>query len=54
LATGVTYDISISPSGPISDSEVNRFVAMLDSDDWFSRLVATVDPTRPGNGFQSS
>lgn len=45
LATGVTYDISISPSGPISDSEVNRFVAMLDSDDWFSRLVATVDPT---------
>lgn len=44
LATGVTYRVSIAPTGPISATEVERFVAMLDSDDWFSRLVATVDP----------
>lgn len=45
LATGVTYEVSISPQGPITPCEVDRFVAHLDSDDWFSRLVSTPDTT---------
>lgn len=40
LATGVTYEISISKTGPITSSEVDRFIALLDTEDWFSRLVS--------------
>ena len=43
LATGVTFQVDVTPTGPITTGEVDRFIAMLDSDDWFSRLVSTGD-----------
>ncbi|MEE8457913.1 MAG: hypothetical protein V3S28_07685 [Acidimicrobiia bacterium] len=38
LATGVNYEITLAPS-PITDAEIDRFIEMLDDDDWFSRLT---------------
>ena len=40
LATGVSYEITLSAS-PITESEIEGFIAQLDDDDWFSRLVAS-------------
>ncbi len=40
LATGVAYEIILEAS-PITDSEIDEFVAQLDEDDWFSRLVTS-------------
>ena len=40
LATGVTYEITLAAS-PITYSEIDTFVAQLDEEDWFSRLVAS-------------
>jgi hypothetical protein len=40
LATGVSYEISIG-TAPITETEIGAFVAMLESDDWFGRLVAS-------------
>lgn len=40
LATGVSYEISIG-STPITEYEIDQFVSMLDTDDWFGRLVAS-------------
>ncbi len=40
LATGVSYEISIG-TAPITEPEIALFVTMLDSDDWFGRLVAS-------------
>jgi hypothetical protein len=45
LATGVKYEITVSPVGKLTQDEVDRFVAMLDSDDWFGRLVPTRNAT---------
>jgi hypothetical protein len=39
LATGVAYEITLSAS-PITEEEIDGFTAMLDEDDWFSRLTA--------------
>lgn len=41
LATGVTYEVAVSRLGPITSTDVQRFVALLDDDDWFFRLVST-------------
>ena len=40
LATGVSYEISIA-SSPITEAEIDAFVSLLDTDDWFGRLVAS-------------
>ncbi len=40
LATGVSYEISIGTT-PITEAEIETFVSMLDTDDWFGRLVAS-------------
>ncbi len=40
LATGVSYEITLAPA-PITETEIEAFVAMLDDDDWYSRLVAS-------------
>jgi hypothetical protein len=40
LATGVSYEIVIA-SSPITETEIDAFVSLLDSDDWFGRLVAS-------------
>ena len=40
LATGVAYEVVVGPT-PLTENEIDRFVAMLDSDDWFGRLVAS-------------
>jgi hypothetical protein len=40
LATGVNYRITLGPS-PITESEIDGFIEMLDEEDWFSRLVAS-------------
>ena len=40
LATGVAYEINVGPT-PITESEITRFVEMLQHDDWFGRLVAS-------------
>ena len=40
LATGVSYEITLAAS-PITESEIEGFIAQLDDDDWFSRLVAS-------------
>lgn len=40
LATGVSYEITIGAT-PITESEITAFVSMLDTDDWFGRLVAS-------------
>jgi len=40
LATGVAYEVVVGPT-PLTEREIDRFVAMLDSDDWFGRLVAS-------------
>ncbi len=40
LATGVAYEVVVDAT-PITESEIGRFVAMLDQDDWFGRLVAS-------------
>lgn len=40
LATGVSYEITLAPA-PITETEIEGFVAMLDDDDWYSRLVAS-------------
>ena len=40
LATGVAYEVIVDAT-PITESEIGRFVAMLDQDDWFGRLVAS-------------
>jgi hypothetical protein len=40
LATGVNYEITLAAS-LITESEIEGFVADLDDDDWFSRLVAS-------------
>lgn len=40
LATGVAYEVSVE-TAPITEGEITQFVAMLASDDWFGRLVAS-------------
>ncbi len=40
LATGVAYEVVVD-AAPITEFEIGRFVAMLDQDDWFGRLVAS-------------
>jgi hypothetical protein len=45
LATGVGYEMTVSPAGPLTQHEVDRFIALLDSEDWFARLVPTRDTT---------
>ncbi len=40
LATGVAYEVVVDAT-PITECEIGRFVAMLDQDDWFGRLVAS-------------
>ncbi len=40
LATGVAYEVNVGPT-PITESEISRFVEMLQHDDWFGRLVAS-------------
>ncbi len=40
LATGVQYEILLE-SMPITEAEIDGFMAMLDEDDWFNRLTAT-------------
>lgn len=40
LATGVSYEISVT-TAPITEADIEEFVSMLDSDDWFGRLVAS-------------
>ena len=40
LATGVAYEIAIE-TAPITEREITEFVSMLESDDWFGRLVAS-------------
>jgi hypothetical protein len=40
LATGVAYEITVGPT-PITEREIGNFVSLLDSDDWFGRLVAS-------------
>lgn len=47
LATGVSYEVTLTPPGPITETELDRFVMLLDTDDWFSRLVAFGDTTEP-------
>lgn len=39
LATGVSYQVSVEAVGPITTSEVDRFIDLLDGDDWFERLA---------------
>ena len=39
LATGVNYEITLG-AAPITEAEIDDFTAMLDEDDWFSRLTA--------------
>jgi hypothetical protein len=39
LATGVNYEITLG-AAPITEAEIDGFTAMLDEDDWFSRLTA--------------
>jgi hypothetical protein len=40
LATGVAYEIIVDAT-PITESEIDQFVTMLDTDDWFGRLVTS-------------
>lgn len=40
LATGVAYEITVDAT-PITEEEIAHFVAELESDDWFGRLVAS-------------
>ncbi len=40
LATGVAYEVVVD-AAPITETEIGRFMAMLDQDDWFGRLVAS-------------
>ena len=40
LATGVTYEVTVTPRGPITASEVDQFVSLLDGDGWFDRLAS--------------
>ena len=39
LATGVSYEI-MSPAGPITESEIERFSSALESDSWISQINA--------------
>lgn len=39
LATGVTYEIMLA-APPITEIDIDTFVAMLDEDDWINRLTA--------------
>ena len=39
LATGVPYEI-LSPAGPITEDEIDRFASALDTDNWFSEINA--------------
>ncbi|MCB1247342.1 MAG: hypothetical protein KDB69_08755 [Acidimicrobiia bacterium] len=47
LATGVSYEVTLSPAGPITEAELDRFVSDLESDDWFKRLVRHGDSSEP-------
>lgn len=40
LATGVAYEITVGPT-PITEREIGKFASLLESDDWFGRLVAS-------------
>ena len=40
LATGVTYEVSVEPRGPITATEVDEFIALLDGDDWLDALTS--------------
>ncbi len=40
LATGVNYEITLAPPS-ITEAEIDRFIEMLDDDDWFSLLTAS-------------
>ena len=40
LATGVSYEVTVVPRGPITATEVDQFASMLDDDDWFYRLAS--------------
>jgi hypothetical protein len=47
LATGVSYEVTLAPAGPITESELARFIQNLDTDDWFERLVTYGDSAEP-------
>lgn len=40
LATGVEYEI-VPTAGAITENEIRDFASALDSDDWFTELVAS-------------
>ena len=40
LATGVAYEVTVGAT-PITEDEIDRFVSMLETDDWIGRLVAS-------------
>ena len=40
LATGVAYEITVDAK-PITEDDIAEFVAELETDDWFGRLVAS-------------
>ena len=40
LATGVSYAVNVESKGPITMSEIDQFVALLDGDDWFANLAS--------------
>ncbi len=39
LATGVSYEVTVTPRGPITTMEVDEFATLLGRDDWFERLT---------------
>jgi hypothetical protein len=43
LATGVSYQLRVEPRGRITSDELDAFVALLDTDDWFERLLSSED-----------
>ncbi len=47
LATGVPYEVTLAAPGPITEGELDRFVRLLETDDWFNRLVTFGDTSEP-------
>jgi len=47
LATGVSYEVTLAPASPINQSDLDRFVQQLASDDWFEKLVTYGDSAEP-------
>ena len=40
LATGVTYEVVVDPTDPITEAEVALFTEALERDDWFEDLAS--------------